>query len=131
MERLYSRFPGGSVGFGLVLLRLILAAWFFEIAIPLFEASPIMFFFSLVLIGAALLLIPGVATSASAGLGGICSILSLLAGKPEQLFPVLSLAALSISVALLGPGSYSLDARLSGWRTIDLSSGPPSDRAGS
>jgi len=131
MDRLYSRFPGGSVGLGLVLLRLAVAAWFFEIGIPLFGASPISFFLSLVLIGGALLLIPGIATSASASLGAVCSTLSLLASAPDQWFPVLSLTALSISLALLGPGSYSLDARLSGWRTIDLSSGPPSDRLGS
>jgi putative oxidoreductase len=131
MDRLYSRFPGGSVGFGLLLLRLAVAAWLFEIGKTLFEASPISFFFSLVLIGSALLLIPGIATSASASLGAICSTLSLLASAPDQWFPVLSLAALSISLALLGPGSYSLDARLSGWRTIDLSSRPPSDRLGS
>jgi hypothetical protein len=30
---------------------------------------------------------------------------------------------LSSSLALLGPGGYSLDARLSGWRMIRLSSG--------
>jgi hypothetical protein len=28
------------------------------------------------------------------------------------------------SLALLGSGAYSLDARLSGWRTIRLSTGP-------
>jgi hypothetical protein len=28
---------------------------------------------------------------------------------------------LSSSLALLGPGCYSLDARLSGWRKIELS----------
>jgi len=33
---------------------------------------------------------------------------------------------LSSSLALTGPGGYSLDARLSGWRKIRLSSGKSS-----
>jgi hypothetical protein len=35
---------------------------------------------------------------------------------------------LSGSLALLGPGGYSLDARLSGWRMIKLSSGKSSSK---
>ncbi len=132
MDRLYSRFPGGGVGLGLLLLRLIVAALFFEAGIPMFGSSPAAFFFALVLMTTALLLIAGVGTSAIASVGAICSIASLqLGNKPDQWFPVLSLAALACSVALLGPGGYSLDARLSGWQTIKLSFRPPSDRVGS
>ncbi len=129
MERMYSRFPGGGVGFGLLLLRLIVAAWFFETGIPMFDTSPITFAIAVVLVGTALLLIIGVGTSTNATVGALCSIISLLlAHKPDQWFHALSLAAISISVALLGPGGYSLDARLSGWRTINLSSPPPSEQ---
>jgi len=35
---------------------------------------------------------------------------------------------LSSSLALLGPGGYSLDARLSGWRVIKLSTGQPASK---
>ncbi len=128
MDRLYSRFPGGGVGFGLLLLRLVVAARFFETGIPMFGASLAASFFALVLMSAALFLIAGVGTSANVIVGAVCSILSLLGNKPDQWFPVVSLAVLSISLALLGPGGYSLDARLSGWRTITLSSRPSSDR---
>jgi hypothetical protein len=129
MDRLYSRFPGGSVGFGLLLLRLIVASWFFETGIPMFGASPVASCFALMLMSTALLLVAGVGTSANASVGAVCSILLLLLGKrPDQWFPVLALAALSSSLVLLGPGGYSLDARLSGWRTIKLSSRPPSRR---
>lgn len=132
MARLYSRFPDGGVGFGLLLLRLIVAGWFFETGIPMFGAGPAAFFFALVLITTAILLIVGVGTSANASVGAVCSIiLLLLSNKAGQAFAVLSLAALCGSLALLGPGGYSLDARLSGWRIIDLSSRPPSDRVGS
>jgi uncharacterized membrane protein YphA (DoxX/SURF4 family) len=131
MNRLYSRFPGGVVGFGLLLLRLIAAAWFFETGSEMPGARPVVVFFSLMLVSTAFLLLVGLATPASASAGAACSIVLLLLQRaPEQWFPALLLAALSGSLALLGPGGYSLDARLSGWRTITLSSRPPSDRVG-
>jgi uncharacterized membrane protein YphA (DoxX/SURF4 family) len=123
MDRLYSRFPGGGVGFGLLLLRLILAAWFFQTGVPMFNANPAAFLCAFVFMSAALLLAAGLVTSMSAVIGAVCLVLSLLAAnQPIHWFPVLALAGLSGSLALLGPGGYSLDARLSGWRTIDLSS---------
>ena len=39
-----------------------------------------------------------------------------------RLFLLILVFFLSSSLALLGPGGYSLDARLSGWRMIKLSS---------
>jgi putative oxidoreductase len=129
MDRLYSRFPGGGVGYGLLLLRIIVAAWFFDAGIPMFGVSPATFVIALVLVSVAVLLIAGAGTSANASIGAVCCIGLLLRGfLANQWFSVLSLAALSGSLALLGPGGYSLDARLSGWRTIDLSSRPPSDQ---
>jgi hypothetical protein len=129
MDRLYSRFPGGSVGLGLLLLRLIVAAWYLQNGIPMFGASPVAVFLAVVLTSTALLVIAGWVTSANASVGAVCLIVSLLLGsKPDHWFPVLLVAALSGSLALLGPGGYSLDARLSGWRTVNLSSGRPSDR---
>ena len=129
MDRLYSRFPGGVVGVGLLLLRLTVAAWFCETGIGMFGASPVARFFALVLMSTAILLIVGLRTLPSASAGAATTVLLLLLYKPDQWFPVMLLAALCASLALLGPGGYSLDARLSGWRTITLSSRPP-DRAG-
>jgi uncharacterized membrane protein YphA (DoxX/SURF4 family) len=131
MDRLYSQFPGGVVGFGLLLLRLIVAAWFFETGIGAMGVSSVALFFALMLMSAALLLIVGLRAPASAGAGAACSIvLLLLRNEPDQWFPVLLLVALSGSLALLGPGGYSLDARLSGWRTITWPSRQSSDRVG-
>ena len=118
------------MGFGLLLLRHIVAARFFKIGIPMLGTSPVALLFALVWISTALFLNAGVGTSASACVGAVCSILLILGNEPEHWFPVLSLAALSSSLALLGPGGYSLEARLSGWRTIHLSSRPTSDRIG-
>jgi hypothetical protein len=112
MDRLYLRFPNGGLGFGLLLLRLIVATWFFETGLPIVGASLLASFFALVLISAALMLIAGVGTFAITLVGAVCSIASLLLGsEPYPWFPVLSIAVLSGSLALLGPGGYSLDAR--------------------
>jgi len=112
MDKLYLRFPHGGLGFGLLLLRLIVATWFFETGIPILSASLVASFFALVLISAALMLIAGVGTSTITLVGAVCSIISLLLGsEPYPWFPVLSIAVLSGSLALLGPGGYSLDAK--------------------
>jgi hypothetical protein len=53
-----------------------------------------------------------VATSAITLVGSVCSIISLLLGnEPYPWFPILLIAVLSGSLALLGPGGYSFDAR--------------------
>ena len=112
MVRLHSRYPGGGVGFGLLLLRLIVSSWFFETGIALFGAGPVAFFAALGLTSTALLLIAGVGTSVITLVGAICSIISLLLGnEPYPWFPVVLIAALAGSLALLGPGGYSVDAR--------------------
>jgi hypothetical protein len=112
MDRLYLRFPSGGIGFGLLLLRLIVATWFFETGVSMVGASPAASFFALLLMGAAILLVAGAGTSAITLVGAGCSIILLLLGnEPYPWFPVLSIAVLSGSLALLGPGGYSFDAK--------------------
>lgn len=112
MDRLYLRFPSGGIGFALLLLRLIVATWFFETGVPLVGAGPAASFVAVVLMSAALFLIAGVGTSAITLVGAGCSIISLLLGnEPYPWFPVSIIAVLSGSLALLGPGGYSFDAR--------------------
>jgi uncharacterized membrane protein YphA (DoxX/SURF4 family) len=97
---------------GLLLLRLIVATWFFETGIPMVGGSLVASLFALVLMGAALSLVAGAGTSAITLVGAICSIVLLLLGhEPYPWFPVLSIAVLSGSLAMLGPGGYSLDAK--------------------
>jgi hypothetical protein len=112
MDRLYLRFPMGGLGFGLLLLRLIVATWFFETGVPMIGVSPVESLFALVLVSAAFSLIAGVGTFAITLVGAVCAIFSVLLGnEPYPWFPVLMIAVLSGSLALLGPGGYSFDAR--------------------
>ena len=142
---LYSRFPGGSVGLALFLLRLVDGLGLAGEGIRLFtpaanspEPTGVLLL-GLVLVASAVLLILGLRTSLAGSAAAICiaggalhSNLNL--GLPGSELYVWSfffalVFFLSGSLALLGPGGYSLDARLSGWRLIKLSSGPSSSNS--
>jgi hypothetical protein len=138
LDRLYSRFPAGSVGLALVLLRLVDGIGLLGVGIHLFTPASIspeptvVMLLRLILGGSAILLILGRRTSlagsaAAIGTAGTALYfshhLSLLGGETYAWIFLLALVfSLSTSLALLGPGGYSLDARLSGWRMIKLSS---------
>ncbi len=89
MDRLYSRFPGGSVGWALLLLRLIDGIGLIAEGVLVFGLGP--------------------HTGVSEPVGGLLLGLGLV-------------ATAIVLIALLGPGGYSLEARLSGWKLIKLSS---------
>jgi uncharacterized membrane protein YphA (DoxX/SURF4 family) len=140
MDRHYSRFPAGRVGLALLLLRLagglgLMGGGIHPIATAGVSAEPTSaLLLSVGLVASAMTLILGVHTSLAGCVGAICTAGSALYGwehvpslgngmdaRAWLLFVLLFV--LSSSLALLGPGGYSLDARLSGWRRIRLSSG--------
>ena len=139
MDRLYSRFPAGSVGLALILLRLVDGVGLLGIEIHFFTPAgtspePISVpLLGLVLGASAILLILGRRTSlagsaAAVGTAGTALYFShhldlLGSAMYAWIFLLALVFSLSTSLALLGPGGHSLDARLSGWRVIRLSSG--------
>lgn len=69
--------------------------------------------------GAAVLLLAGLWTpvvGALAALVELCNVVS----RPGDPWIYILLGTLGISLALLGPGAWSIDARLFGWKRIDL-----------
>jgi putative oxidoreductase len=120
MQRLFSAFPEGWPGTGLVLLRaiaMIPVAQFIEgaavTALPLSAAMQLL---------AALcsgLLIIGLWTPVSASLMAISELsLLFLSGTSWSMHVVM--AALGAAIAMIGPGAWSVDARLFGRKRIRI-----------
>jgi uncharacterized membrane protein YphA (DoxX/SURF4 family) len=142
---LYSRFPAGRVGLALLLLRLVDGLGLVGEGIQLFTpagetpAAIGVQVLAVVLVASAIMLILGLRTALAGSAAAICTAGAALYGSRHinllgsDAVAWLSLFALvfvlSSALPLMGPGAYSLDARLSGWRTIRLSSGKPSGRA--
>src|SRR4029077_388204 len=138
-SRLYSRFPAGSVGLALLLLRLVDGLGLLGEATHLFipaetSSEPTkMVILGLLLGASSILLILGLRTSLASGAAAIRTAGAALYAKTHPAMSGTAMDAwaflfalvffLSSSLALLGPGGYSLDARLSGWRMIRLTSG--------
>jgi len=139
VDRFFSQFPAGSVGLALFLLRLADGFGLASEGIHLFTpagttpetTSAVLL--GLALVASAIMLILGLRTTVAGSAGAVCTAGSVLYGMDrvnlsatdaDAWFLLFALVfVLSSALALTGPGGYSLDARLSGWRRIRLSSG--------
>ena len=125
MQRLFSTFADGWPGRGLLLLRLLtgIALIHFGTA-SLREAPPLAtVVLQIIGIGAGILLLVGLWTPVVGALAAIvkvsiaCSRYFSHSGDPW--IPVM-LAALGAALAMVGPGAWSIDARLFGRKHIDM-----------
>jgi len=130
LQRFFSGFPDGWPGLGLLLLRLaigssaLLNAVGFLVSSEARAIGPVVLSVVVALVGLAIVL--GFLTPFVGTMAAVVHLLSLFSGRltfgsPLGGQPVttnIELAVLSISVVLLGPGAFSLDARLFGRREI-------------
>jgi uncharacterized membrane protein YphA (DoxX/SURF4 family) len=118
VQRLFSTFPCGLPGAGLVLLRA-------AAAIPLVYAglrtlaSPSPVFVDVVTAGAAILLLIGLWTPIAGGLIAVVE-LGLAVMNPAEPWMHIRSATLGAALAMLGPGGCSMDARLFGRKQIQI-----------
>ena len=124
MRRLFSSFARGWPGAGLLVLRLTTGITLVGYAIALVRGTPTSE--TLLLLGIAfgtgLLLIIGLWTPIAGTIVAFFEVWRIVS-QHGDLWTNLLLAGLGASLALIGPGHWSLDARLFGWKRIDVSTG--------
>jgi uncharacterized membrane protein YphA (DoxX/SURF4 family) len=137
LQKLFSTFPDGWPGLGLILMRLTVALSAIAQAVTTLigsPAQPLSWAIGVleILVGAALLmgfLTPFAGASASLGnlAMGVSRLLTSGGNMHEKAAAAIYLSVISMAITLLGPGSSSLDARLFGRREIIIpeTSRPP------
>jgi uncharacterized membrane protein YphA (DoxX/SURF4 family) len=121
LRRLFSTFAAGPPGVGLLLLRLASGAILIVHASTTLQGSTGLSEAVLqgMAAGTGLLLIVGLWTpivGMLAAIGALVNGLSDPSGSGEWLLPM----TVCVALALLGPGAWSIDARLFGWRRIEI-----------
>jgi uncharacterized membrane protein YphA (DoxX/SURF4 family) len=129
LQRLFSTFPGGRPGLGLLLLRAVVGGVATALGVlylsGLFEKTPSILAAAFVLIIAGLAVLVGFMTPLASLLVAACIVASALSWLPTPSSPALAaplmalvVAATATGVALLGPGAFSLDGYIFGRREI-------------
>ncbi len=121
MRRLYSTFAGGWPGAGLLLMRVVVgSALVVRAGLRLWSDSPPMNVIipAVLLIGAGTLLIVGLWTPIVGTFIALIEIWNMLTVAGDKSVWLL-LGTAAVALAMLGPGLWSIDARLFGWKRIE------------
>jgi hypothetical protein len=119
LQRLFSTFASGFPGIGLLLQRLITAAALGWFVFARLQGMPQRVSVALLLIdgGAAVLLLLGLWTPIAGAMIACCELWFVVLGGGEFWLPLV-LATLGATLAMIGPGAWSVDAILFGRKQI-------------
>ena len=121
MRRLFSTFARGWPGVGILLMRLVVGIALIDRGLTrLWSAHPIQVIILCALeTGAGALLFAGLWTPLAGTLVAAIEIWNIFLHPGDPWIWIL-LGTLGAALAMLGPGAWSVDARLFGWKRIDL-----------
>jgi uncharacterized membrane protein YphA (DoxX/SURF4 family) len=121
LRRLYSTFARGGPGVGLLLLRLAagITAGVRGVEGLHFASATEQSILNVVVIVDGILLAVGLWTPISGLLTGAFGAWYAVS-RADHMWPGILLASVGAALALLGPGAWSIDARLFGWKRIDV-----------
>ena len=121
MRRLFSTFATGLPGVGLLVIRLVASTALASAAIAGLSGELAIGRVALLVFraGLGMLVLAGLWTPVAGTLVSIVELTNLFS-QPEDPWIHILLATLGVALALLGPGGWSVDARLFGWKRIDI-----------
>ena len=124
MRRLFSNFARGWPGVGLLVMRLVGGIAFVVRAVgSLHSGSAHAMATAVLAIVAGFFLIAGLWTPIAGSLVAALGIWFAYTHVEDPLASIL-LATMGAALALVGPGAWSIDARLFGWKRIDIRDRP-------
>lgn len=120
VRRLFSTFARGWPGTGLLLLRLVTAiALLCQAILHVGTGQPVQsVIFAALAIGVGVLLLLGLWTPIAGILTALFELRNV-STRCDNLWICVLLGALGVALAMIGPGAWSVDARLFGWKRID------------
>jgi putative oxidoreductase len=120
LQRLFSTFANGWPGRGLLMQRLLTGAALFYSVIAFLDKDPPLLSTAPHIIGAGagIFLVLGLWTPVMGTVVAIAELWIAFAGLGNPLIPIL-VATLGATLAMIGPGAWSVDAKLFGRKHID------------
>jgi uncharacterized membrane protein YphA (DoxX/SURF4 family) len=122
LRRLFSTFARGGPGAGLLVMRLVAGIALIDAAIMKFQDGPAIgpaAILTLLAAIAGILLLAGLWTPIMGLLVVVIELWNAYSQPGDPWTPIL-LGTLGGALALLGPGAWSVDARLFGWKRIPI-----------